>query len=157
MTTRPKEHVEMEPYAKYTIFKEAYDRINLYKDKEDFLAAHVLSFSILEDRVTAAYVSAYRSLNKEDPPNMHKLEKVFFKMLIDILQSMGVIKEDLHKKLLEAANKRNELMHEMMWRLNAFNSSDVEDIRSLINEVETMTEKFVKLHGTKEDLIKLTE
>lgn len=157
MAARPKEHISMNPYAKYEIFKSAYDRINSYKEKKDYLAAHVLSFSVLEDRVTAAYVVAYRTINKENPPKYEKLDKMRFKELLDLLLGMGVIKEELHSDLLKAANKRNELMHEMMWRLNAFNSKNVDDVRTLIGKVEKMTEWYVKKHGTKKDLKELTQ
>ena len=157
MAARPKEHVEMMPYTKYEIFRAAYDRVNRYKEAKDFLAAHVLSFAILEDRVTAAYVVAYRVINKEDPPKMNELGKLRFKQLLDLLLGMGVMKMELHESLANAAIKRNELMHEMMWRLNAFNLKNVDELRSLIGEVEKVTERYVKLHGTKKDLKQLTE
>ena len=157
MVARPKEHLLMQPFTKYEIFKAAYDRVNLYKEKKDFLAAHVLSFSILEDRVTAAYVVVYRLMNREDPPKYESLGKLRFKDLLDLLLRMGVLKIDLHQRLLNAAYKRNELLHEMMWRLNAFNSKNVDEIRSLIIEVEKMTRNYVKLHGTKKDLSDLAE
>jgi hypothetical protein len=157
MVARPKEHLLMQPFTKYEIFKAAYDRVNLYKEKKDFLAAHVLSFSILEDRVTAAYVVVYRLMNREDPPKYESLGKLRFKDLLDLLLRMGVLKIELHQRLLSAAYKRNELLHEMMWRLNAFNSKNVDEIRSLIIEVEKMTRNYVKLHGTKKDLSDLAE
>ena len=88
---------------------------------------------------------------------MNELGKLRFKQLLDLLLGMGVIKMELHASLANAAIKRNELMHEMMWRLNAFNLKNVDELRSLIGEVEKVTERYVRLHGTKKDLKQLTE
>jgi transcription termination factor NusB len=155
--SRPSNHHEMSPYAKYETFKKAFDEIALHKNSKNYLAAHVLAFSILEDRVTASYVLCFRAINKFNPPNYERLHKVPFKQFLDYLLGMGALDENLHGALTKAAHKRNELLHQAMWRLSAFNLKNVDDVRNLINEVQKTTRKFVKTHGAKELLTELAE
>lgn len=155
--SRPSNHLEMTPYAKYEIFKNAFDEISEHKNNKNFLAAHVVAFSILEDRVTASYVLCFRAINKLNPPNYQRLHKVPFKQFLDYLVGMGAIDEVLYESLCKAAHKRNELLHQAMWRLSAFNLKNVEDVRKLINDTQKATRKFVKVHGNKELLAELAE
>lgn len=155
--SRPSNHLEMTPYAKYETFKSAFDEVAKHKSNKNYLAAHVVAFSILEDRVTASYVLCFRAINKLNPPNYQRLHKVPFKQFLDYLVGMGAIDVVLYESLLKAAHKRNELLHQAMWRLSAFNLKNVEDVRKLINEMQKATRKFVKAHGNKELLAELAE
>jgi hypothetical protein len=143
---RSKENNELDPFVKYGIFKKAFTNVNLFKSQKNFLAAHVLIFSILEDRVTAAYVVCYRALNQRNPPQYNELSKIAFRNLISNLTVMGVLDELLAEKIRNAAIKRNKLTHEMMWRLDCFSEEDVNEVRYLINKVNKMRRHFVKIH-----------
>ena len=147
----------MSPYAKYETFKKAFDEVAMHKKSKNYLAAHVVAFSILEDRVTASYVLCFRAINKLNPPNYERLHKVPFKQFLDYLIGMGALDQDLHGELTKASHKRNELLHQAMWRLSAFNLKNVDDVRTLINDVQKSTRKFVKAHGAKELLSELAE
>ena len=155
--SRPMNHQEMSPYAKYETFKKAFDEIALHKKNQNYLAAHVVAFSILEDRVTASYVLCFRAVNKCNPPKYEKLHKIPFKQFLDYLIGMGALDENLYDALTKATHKRNELLHQAMWRLSAFNMKNVDDVRMLINEVQKTTRKFIKTHGAKELLAELAE
>jgi hypothetical protein len=141
---RSKEHNELDPYVKYGVFKKAFGNVNLFKSQGNFLAAHVLIFSILEDRVTAAYVTCYRALNAKNPPQFEELRKIAFRNMVGNLLAMGVFDETLAEKINAVTIKRNQLTHEMMWRLDCFSESDVDDIRMLINEVNKFSRRFSK-------------
>jgi hypothetical protein len=141
---RSKEHNELDPYVKYGVFKKAFGNVNMFKSQGNFLAAHVLIFSILEDRVTAAYVTCYRALNAKNPPQFEELRKIAFRNMVGNLLAMGVFDEALAEKINIATIKRNQLTHEMMWRLDCFSESDVDDIRMLINEVNKFSRRFSK-------------
>lgn len=141
---RSKEHNELDPYVKYGVFRRAFSNVNLFKSQNNFLAAHVLIFSILEDRVTAAYVTCYRALNNRNPPQFEELRKIAFRNMVGNLLVMGVFDEILVEKINAVAIKRNQLMHEMMWRLDCFSETDVNEIRLLINEVNKFSRKFSK-------------
>ena len=141
---RSKEHNELDPYVKYGVFKKAFGNVNLFKSQGNFLAAHVLIFSILEDRVTAAYVTCYRALNAKNPPQFEELRKIAFRNMVGNLLAMGVFDETLAEKINAVTIKRNQLTHEMMWRLDCCSESDVDDIRMLINEVNKFSRRFSK-------------
>ena len=142
--SRSKTHNAADPFVKYAVFKRAFDEVIKFQAEENLLAAHVLAFSILEDRVTAAYVSSYRLLHEMDPPQIESLQKIKFKNLVSNLHVMGVIDQSLEQKIYLAGNLRNELMHEMMWRLDCFTQEAIHEIRKLITQVQTANRRFVK-------------
>ena len=142
--SRSKTHNALDPFVKYTIFKNAFGQVNKFQEEENLLAAHVLAFSILEDRVTAAYVSSYRLLHEMDPPQIDSLQKIKFWNLVSNLHVMGVIDQSLQQRIYLAANLRNKLTHEMMWRLDCFTNEAVNEIRQLINQIQTANRRFVK-------------
>jgi hypothetical protein len=154
---RPSNHHGMSPYAKYKTFKQAFDEVAKHKENKNFLAAHIVAFSILEDRVTASYVLCFRAINNCNPPKYEQLHKVPFKQFLDYLLGMGAVDEDLYDGLLKAAYKRNELLHQAMWRLSAFNAKNVDEVRILINSVQKATRKFLKAHGSEKLFAELTE
>jgi len=139
----------LDPFAMYSVFKTAFDQVNKFKAERNLLAAHVLAFSILEDRVTAAYVSAYRLLHEKNPPQYENLGKIHFKNKVSNLHNMGVIDQSLDEKINAAAILRNELTHEMMWRLDCFTEEGLDEIRDLINQVNKANRRFVKNQNEK--------
>jgi hypothetical protein len=54
------------------------------------------------------------------------------------------IDQSPEQKIYLAGNLRNELMHEMMWRLDCFTQEAIHEIRKLINQVQTANKRFVK-------------
>jgi hypothetical protein len=141
---RSKTHNALDPFVKYTIFRNAFGQVIKFQAEQNLLAAHVLAFSILEDRVTAAYVSSYRLLHEMDPPQIESLQKIKFKNLVSNLHVMGVIEQSLEQKIYLAGDLRNELLHEMMWRLDCFTQEAINEIRKLITQVQTANRRFVK-------------
>ena len=138
----------LDPFAKYTVFRNAFGQVNKFKAESNFLTAHVLAFSILEDRVTASYVSSYRLLHDKNPPQYETLAKINFKNKVSNLLVMGVIDEALSQEIYLAAILRNELFHEMMWRLDSFTEEAVDGIRNLINQVQKANRRFIKKQRT---------
>ncbi|WP_194942782.1 hypothetical protein [Limnohabitans sp. Rim11] len=143
---RSQEHNELDPYVKYGVFRKAFSNVNMFKSQGNYLAAHMLIFSILEDRVTAAYVTCYRALNDKNPPQFEDLKKIAFRNMVGNLLAMGVFDETIAEKINSVAMKRNQLTHEMMWRLDCFKEENVDEVRALINEVNKMSRRFAKNH-----------
>jgi hypothetical protein len=138
---RPPKREQLDAYAKYTTFKKAYDKVNEFLNDENYLAAFVLSFSILEDRLTAAFCVCRDSLNFSDlTQNVAKLE---FKKKVDRLLEMGAIDTSLRDRLLSCAADRNRLTHEMMWNLDVFEKRHITQIKKLINEVKRCQRLFL--------------
>jgi hypothetical protein len=134
---------ELTPYAKYETFKKAYDNVNFFTESGNLIAAFVLCFSILEDRLCAAVVICCRATKRKI--NEDKLSKMPFKQRVERLLEIQAIDDDLHARLLNAADLRNELTHEMMWRLDVFHTSHIKAFRSLINELQKVQRKHEKL------------
>ena len=144
---RSKTHNALEPFVKYEIVKNAFGQVIKFQAEGNLLAAHVIAFSILEDRVTAAYVSSYRRLHGMDPPQIESLQKIKFKNLVSNLHVMGVIDQSLEQKIYLAGDLRNELMHEMMWRLDCFTLEAINEIRKLITQVQTANRRFIRKYN----------
>ena len=137
----------LSPYAKYEVFKTAYDTVNSFVKSENLISAFVLSFSILEDRLCAALVVCSQALNKNI--KFSSISKMQFKQRAEKLLKIGAIQQDLHDRLLEGAYLRNKLTHEMMWRLDVFHASHIRSFRSLINELQKIQRKHEKLIESK--------
>lgn len=134
---------ELSPYAKYETFKKAYDSVNFFTESGNLIAAFVLCFSILEDRLCAAVVVCSRAHKRK--VNEDNVSKMPFKQRIDHLFAMKVIDEDLYERLEKAAHLRNDLTHKMMWRLDVFRACDIKTFRSLIYELQKIQRKHEKL------------
>ncbi len=145
---RSKEDDMKDPYAKYEIFKRAFDSVKFFTESGNLIGAFTLSFSILEDRLCACIVVCARALEYE--LNEEELSKIPFVKRLNHLLRMKVIDDDLYRRLEKAAHLRNELTHKMMWRLDVFNSSHVKTFRGLINElhkIQRKHEKSLKIHS----------
>lgn len=141
--SRSDEDDKQDPFAKYATFKKAYDNVNFFTESGNFIAAFVLCFSILEDRLCAAVIVCSRAHKRKI--NEDKVSKMPFKQRIDLLLAMKAIDDDLYERLEKAAHLRNDLMHKMMWRLDVFNASHIRSFRSLINELQKIQRKHENL------------
>ncbi len=139
---RSKADDEMTPIAKYEVFKRAFGTLNFFIQTGNTIGAYVLSFSILEDRMRAAMVDCFKKAKA--PIGADNISKIPFAKLVKRLKQVGAIDSDLEKRLLAAADLRNELTHKMMWRLDVFSVEHVETIKKLINEVKGVHRNFYK-------------
>ncbi len=134
---------ELSPYAKYETFKRAYDNVNFFTESGNLIAAFVLCFSILEDRLCAAVVVCSRALKRKI--SEEKVSKMQFKQRIDLLLELKAIDSELYGRLQKAAFLRNDLTHKMMWRLNSFHLSHIKTFRQLIKELQKIQNNHAKL------------
>jgi hypothetical protein len=137
---RPPKREQLDAYAKYTTFKKAYDKVNEFLNDENYLAAFVLSFSILEDRLTAAFCVCRDALEFSD--STKNVSKLGFKQKVDKLASMGAIDNNFRDRLMSAAAERNFLTHQMMWNLDVFEKRHITQIKKLINELKKCQRSF---------------
>jgi hypothetical protein len=101
------------PLEKHLIFKAAYDKLNEYIKNNEFLAAHVIAFSILEDRVLAARIQCDEFVNGAPDKKIVK-NKIPFEKSVKKLLELNVIDTTLHDSLLACANERNVFLHQAM-------------------------------------------
>jgi hypothetical protein len=131
------------PSKKYLVFKEAYSKLNAYIANNEFLAAHVIAFSILEDRVLAARLQCDELVNGPIDSRI-VVNKIPFEKSVKKLLELNVIDVTLHDSLLACAKERNEFLHQAMWRLSDFNKKSILNLRFNINAIEKMRRKFVR-------------
>lgn len=133
---------------KYVAFKTAFQTVNHYldPDQENFLAAYVIAFSLIEDRVRAMYVVQHRSINGGMGPTPKQINASFANH-VRLLQAADIIPQADSKLLLEEAKARNELLHAAMWNLNAFTRPSVEQVLHLARTVDKLRRAQKRLIG----------
>jgi hypothetical protein len=141
---RSKEDDELPPYVKYEVFKKAYGTLKSFEETQNYIGGFVLAFSILEDRTRAAVADCCKCIN--EPLNLNSLNRIGYKNLVDILSKINAIDADLAERLKGITDLRNNLTHQLMWRLGAFEAEHIKKVRKLINEVEKSAADFKKLH-----------
>jgi hypothetical protein len=133
---------KLDPIAKYKVFKKAFDTVNFFVESGNIVGAFVLSFSILEDRMKAAMVDCFNAI--DEPLGTKDISKIPYGKIVSRLKRVHVIDTSLEKRLLEAADLRNRLTHQMMWRLDVFHVSHISEFKALINEIKKSHRKFIK-------------
>lgn len=141
---RSAEDDALTPIARHHIFKRAFDTIEFFVDSGNLIGGFILSFSILEDRVRAALVDCYRLI--DEPLPTKDISSIPFTKIVSNLERIHVIDKDLLQRLKEAAIRRNELTHQMMWRLDVFKLEDIQSFKVLINDVKKYHRRFVRTH-----------
>jgi hypothetical protein len=125
---RPKGSNEASQMDKYESFKEAYGSLKKLFEDEAYIAAYVIAFSIMEDRLTAMYVVAQRCNGIADTDILKGYIPLSDKL--KALLRLEHIEKHLYDDILKQANLRNQLFHAAMWRLEEFTE---EAVASLID------------------------
>ncbi len=142
---RPNNHNSLTPKQKFEKFKQAYSKLNEYIKNEEYMAAHVIAFSILEDRVLANRITCEELINVIIDEKIDK-NKIKFQKSVDKLLAINVIDLNLHKQISDCGKERNDFIHQAMWRLDEFNQSSTLKIRKTINALEKCKRDFVRIH-----------
>lgn len=133
------------PQDKYVAFKTAYQTITHYLAQDNFLAAYVVVFSLIEDRVRAMFVVWHRDTKKNEPTS--RQIAVRFSEHIHRLHMAGDIPEEEAELLLKEAKIRNELLHAAMWNLKAFDKAAVDRAVKLTRTVDKLRRAQKKKRG----------
>jgi hypothetical protein len=111
---------------KAVAFARAYQRLKSYLDGGDYLAAYVLSFSIVEDRLRAMYVVRHRVETGQDPS-----ERKIHQSLVSIVRYLSAredLAEELKDQLILTARARNQMVHAAMWLLDETAEHDINEL-----------------------------
>lgn len=142
---RPDYQNLLNPKQKFEKFKGAYSKLNEYIASGEYIAAHVIAFSILEDRVLANRLTCEELIGEFIDVKINKNKIPFDKSIGKLLQ-MKVVDKNLHEQLSACGKERNEFIHQAMWRLDEFNHASILKIRKTINALEKCKRDFVKIH-----------
>jgi hypothetical protein len=142
---RPENQNLLNPKQKYEKFKAAYSKLNEYIASGEYIAAHVIAFSILEDRVLANRLICEELSGEFIDVKINKNKIPFDKSIGKLLQ-MKVVDKNLHEQLSACGKERNEFIHQAMWRLDEFNHASILKIRKTINALEKCKRDYVKMY-----------
>lgn len=140
---RSKNDDNLSPSEKYLVFRSAHSKLNAYIANGEFLAAHVIAFSILEDRVLSARLQCQELVSGPINSKIDKNKIPFEKSAKKLLQ-LTVIDSQLYDSLVASAAERNEFIHQAMWRLADFNKKSILNLRATINAIEKKRKFFIK-------------
>ena len=126
---------------KYLGFKKAFNTYKHHLENENYIAAYVIAFSILEDRVSAMYVIRLRQTQKK-PDVWHSFVKK-----LGILKANGDIDDSNYAEWKKAAMNRNSKIHAAMWRVDEFSKTDCEDVIKFARQADTARIKQKKELG----------
>lgn len=108
-------------------FARAVETVHHYLAAGNFIGAYVVAFSILEDRITAMYVTCLQEeAGRANQADCQRHQRLAEKM--GLLVSRGVITVTNKEQWLAIANERNRKLHDAMWNLDEFQAADVERI-----------------------------
>lgn len=129
-------------HEKHISFKRAYETLSAYLKTGEFLAAYVVAFSIVEDRIRTMYAKRYLYDNGEEIP-----EKEYNQGLMRIcskLQKAGDMTADDVAVIKKHAAERNRNLHAAMWRLDAVGSATVKEAIELARQLEKIKTRQMK-------------
>lgn len=132
---------------KYVAFRKAYGMVNDYQREGNYIGAYVIAYSLLEDRIRAMFVIYYRA-TQEAEPKQDKIDD-HFKKIISKLVHHQYLDEAFANKVLDEANRRNELLHAAMWKLDAFTEKSVADLKAIVREADNRLKKKKRELGIK--------
>jgi hypothetical protein len=135
---------------KHVAFKTAFDTFNGYLQQQNLIGAYVVAFSILEDRITAAYV-LLQDLLKKPRSQERNFEK--FKKMIGVLNANGHIKRADYDAYLDCSEQRNCKLHAAMWNLDEFSSNDCHEVIKLARKADKVSRELKKLSAQNENEI----
>ena len=125
---------------KQASFKRAFDTISTYREQKNYIAAYVVAFSVVEDRLRALHVDWYRA-RKGSEPTQKQIDGPFSN-LAKTLSKDGVISAELVAELIEEARRRNSLMHSAMWNLDNFTDEVIEEVLKVARNINNAGQRY---------------
>lgn len=116
----PNKRVELSSAEKHRSFRGAFDVIAQYRAEKNYLAAFVIAFSVFEDRLTAAVMSAAELAGEATPGGHLPLYK-----RLNRLVRLGHLDTLLAENMKKSGDERNAVLHAAMWNFNAVSDDNV--------------------------------
>jgi hypothetical protein len=145
--SRSEDDDKLDRIAKYKIFKRAFDTVSFFVESGNIVGGFVLSFSILEDRMKAAMVDCFKAIG--EPIGSNEVSKIPYGKVVSRLKRVKAIDDSLGQRLMDAADLRNTLTHQMMWRLDVFKVEHIEQFLQLITDLKRAHRAFVRLNKSR--------
>jgi hypothetical protein len=114
---------------KYRKHSEANKVLKHYLINKNLIASYVIAFSLLEDRIRAMYFVFERDINLKESQSININGSI--STLVRKLKDAELIDREICIRLFNAIEKRNPLMHDAMWKLDAFVLDDILEVIEL--------------------------
>lgn len=125
---------------KYLIHRQTHEVINHSIATQNYVAAYLLAFSLLEDRIRAMYVVLIRDFRKQVIKETTIRQRI--SEVIKTLHQNNEITSEEKNQLTKLFYLRNKLAHSSMWHLHTFRPSDVQDVMSMYRKISNLTERL---------------
>lgn len=138
MARRPLTDTPDDQKIKYRAHKKAQETLKHYLKKRQFLAAFVVAFSILEDRL-GAFDMVYRRDIAADGSRPSSKQPGFAQMIVT-LNNNRLISDSVKKRLFKVNALRIDVYHAAMYNLNAVKRVQVERVIRLTSLISNRLE-----------------
>ncbi len=139
-TIRPQGDSEPEQQVKYEYHRFANSTLSYYIEKCDYLAAYTVAFSLLEDRLRAMAIVKQRDVLGHR--NFEAFATLGLGGVVTHIYEKNSEENIFVENLKTVINNRNKLLHEAMWRINAIQLKDIDDVMGLRDIVDSQLRKM---------------
>ncbi len=125
----------LSPQEQRANFAKAFDTFQHYLNTENYLAAYVVAFSILEDRINAMYLTCYQLVTGHTG-TAEDAVRLGFGNKLKFLHANGVIATEDRESWSNLANDRNSKFHAAMWRLDEFQKEHAQAVIECVRKAD---------------------
>ena len=137
---RPQGDSDDEQQIKYQHHRFANSTLNYYIEKCDYLAAYTVAFSLLEDRLRAMAIVKQRDVLGHR--NFEGFATTDLGRVVAHIYPSSSEENIFVENLKTVLYNRNKLLHEAMWRINAIQVKDIDDVMGLRDIVDSQLRKM---------------
>lgn len=134
MKTSTRRRLLYDQQQKNLSFRQAHRTINHYVEQHNWVAAYVIGFSILEDRVRTLYVKGQMIKENSTIPPVYKWQPLT--KVLNEVRKLGYIDEKTSQTIKKEIDARNRLLHDAMWELDAFTEQTFDRVKELLTKVD---------------------
>ena len=132
MTVRGK---ELAAAAKPLHFAKRAEHFKYYVEAGDWLAAYVVAFSFLEDRVGAMYAE------RCEVDGIEERKRLSMKIKVSALEKSGDLDAPLANRCHLKIQERDDLFHNTMWNLDRFTKEAATDVEKTARDVNNARDR----------------
>ena len=120
----------------YQDYKDFFDEVTRANKLQVYQYSFTLLFSFLEDRINRIYSDEYQIKNGMSPRDYDMKQSLYIK-LVDLKKDMGFTYPPSIIKTLDMVNRRrNEVIHEALFNINAITKEDISFLTKFCRHVD---------------------
>ena len=132
---------ELSQEQKYLWFKKAFRTYNTHIENENYIAAYVIGFSILEDRINALFYTRKQNESENSEGYFRHYKKLTY------LNHHNDISDVEMEEWKKEGDKRNNKIHAAMWRVDEFSEEDCTQVIAYARDADRLRREQKKSLG----------